>query len=211
MSIPRRHFLLCTGSVLGACLLPPAFLRRLARFSAEPAAAIDAPSSPQRILYATPKDDADDRWQLALGRPTTEYPSAPSWREWLGNYESIDPADPAAVARWLKAHGHPAAPAGGDWLAGPVAGPIWEDYLEHRFFIYDSPEAQALHYLSELKLAHGPLRDPTGDCVGQLEFFAGTMPGGESHFVEAEGEAILPALQHRLRELSENTAVEILL
>jgi len=88
MSISRRHFLLCTGSVLGACLLPPAFLRRLARFSAEPAAAIDAPSSPRHILYATPKDDADDRWQLALGRPTTEYPSAPSWREWLGDHES---------------------------------------------------------------------------------------------------------------------------
>ena len=44
----------------------------------------------------------------------------------------------------------------------------------------------------------------------QLEFFAGTMPGGESHFVEAEGEAILPALQHRLRELGENTALRIL-
>ena len=169
-----------------------------------------SPSSPQHILYATPKDDADDRWQLALGRPTTEYPSAPSWREWLGDHESVDPANPAAVARWLKSHGHPAAPAGSDWLATPVAGPIWEDYLEHRFFIYDSPEAQALHYLTQLKLAHGPLRDPTGDCVGQLEFFAGTMPGGESHFVEAEGEAILPALQHRLRELGENTALRIL-
>lgn len=35
------------------------------------------------------------------------------------------------------------------------------------------------------------------------------MPGADSHFVEVEGEAILPALQHRLRELGENTAIEI--
>jgi hypothetical protein len=28
--------------------------------------------------------------------------------------------------------------------------------------------------------------------------------------VEAEGEAIVPALQHRLRELGENTALQIL-
>lgn len=52
--------------------------------------------------------------------------------------------------------------------------------------------------------------DAAGVRVGRLDFFAGTMPDAEAHFVETEGEAILPALQHRLRELGESTAIEIL-
>jgi hypothetical protein len=164
---------------LGPASCRPAFLPRLARFPAEPEEAIDAPPSRQRILYATPKDYADDRWQLALGWPTTEYPSTQSCSQWLGDYDPVYPADSTTVARWLSSHGQAPAAVGSDRLAGPVVGPIWEDYLEHRFFIYDSPEAQSIHYLSELKLVHGPLRDPTGDCVGRLAFFAGTMPAGD--------------------------------
>ena len=86
---------------------------------------------------------------------------------------------------------------------------IWEDYLENRFLIHDSPEAHALQYLSRLKLAHGPLTNAGGEQLGRLIYYFGTMPGADSHFVEVEGEAILPALQHRLRELGEDTAVRI--
>ena len=210
MKITRRHFLLATASALGACFLPAAFFRRLARFPAEPAAAIDPPASARRTLFATPLEDDSERWQLALGRPTTELPDAPSWRVWFAEHEGIDPDDPAAVQRWLTTHGRPPAPPGSRWLSAPVAGAIWDDYLENRFLLHDSPEAQALQYLSRLRLAHGPVVDATGARIGRLDFFAGTMPGAESHFVEAEGEAILPALQHRLRELGESTAIEIL-
>ena len=209
MNLSRRHFLISGSAALGACFLPPAFLRRFARFRTEPAAAIDAPSSPRHTLYATPHDDDVARWQLALGRPTTEYPLAPSWCEWLADYESIDPEDEDAVTRWLASRGRDEVTADPGWLKDPVDDWIWEDYLENRFLIHDSPEAHALQYLSRLKLAHGPLTDATGARLGRLDFFHGTMPGADSHFVEVEGEAILPALQHRLRELGENTAIEI--
>ena len=40
-----------------------------------------------------------------------------------------------------------------------------------------------------------------------MRFWRGTMPGVNWHFVEAEGELILPALQHRLRKLGEETVI----
>jgi hypothetical protein len=70
MSLSRRHFLISGSAAIGACFLPAAFLRRFARFRTEPAAAIDAPSSPRHTLYATPHDDDVARWQLAPTRPT---------------------------------------------------------------------------------------------------------------------------------------------
>ena len=207
MKLSRRHFLISGTAALGACFLPSAFLRRLARFPTEPAAAIDAPSSSRRTLYATLHDD--HRWQLALGRPTTEYPSAPSWREWLADYESVDLDDEDAVTRWLASRGRDELTAEPGWLEDPLDDWICEDYVENRFLIHDSPEAHALQYLSRLKLAHGPLTNAGGEQLGRLTYYFGTMPGADSHFVEVEGEAILPALQHRLRELGEDTAVEI--
>ncbi|MFM7749828.1 MAG: hypothetical protein ACKPB0_05360 [Opitutaceae bacterium] len=71
MSLSRRHFLISGAAAIGACFLPSTFLRRLARFPAEPAVAIDPPASARRTLYATRHDDDVARWQLALGRPTT--------------------------------------------------------------------------------------------------------------------------------------------
>jgi hypothetical protein len=105
MSITRRHFLISGASLLGACLLPASFLRRLDRLTDNPAAAIDAPSHARATLYATLQDC--DRWQLALGRPTTAFPSAPSWREWLADYESVDPEDERAVAAWFSRGARP--------------------------------------------------------------------------------------------------------
>ena len=208
MKLTRRHFLLSGASLLGACLLPASFLRRLDRLTDNPAAAIDAPSQARATLYATLQDC--DRWQLALGRPTTAFPSAPSWREWLADYESVDPADDRAVAAWFSQWGPDLDRTDPQWIEDEVDAGTWENYLEGRFLVYDSPEAHALQYLSRLKLAHGPLAPDHGEELGQVIYYHGTMPGADSHFVEVEGTAILPALQHRLRELGENTALEII-
>lgn len=208
MSLTRRHFLISGASLLGACVLPPSLLRRLERLADHPAAAIDAPDHARQTLYATRQDDA--RWQLALGQPTTEFPAAPSWRQWLADYESVDPDDPRAVARWFRQGGPDLDRSAPDWLEDPVDACTWESYLEGRFLVTDSAEAQALHYLSRLKLAHGPLTGDAGAELGRVIYYHGTMPGADSHFVEVEGAAILPALQHRLRELGESIALEII-
>jgi hypothetical protein len=208
MSITRRHFLISGASLLGACLLPASFLRRLDRLAENPAAAIDAPGDARATLYATLQDG--DRWQLALGRPTTEFPSAPSWREWLADYEGVDPENDRAVAGWFRKSGPDLDRTDPHWIDEEVTAGIWECYLEGRFLVSDSPEARALRYLSRLKLAHGPLANDHGEELGRAIYYHGTTPGADSHFVEVEGAAILPALQHRLRELGENTAIEII-
>ncbi|MEY4941122.1 MAG: hypothetical protein RIQ93_2857 [Verrucomicrobiota bacterium] len=208
MSITRRHFLVSGASLIGACLLPSSLLKRLERVTANPAAIIDAPSNARETLYATLHDD--NRWQLALGRPTTEFPAAPSWREWLADYESVDPDDDRTVAAWFRKWGPDLDRTSPDWIEEEVDAGTWEGYLEGRFLVYDSPEAHALRYLSGLKLAHGPLEAASGEELGRVVYYHGTMPGADSHFVEVEGAAILPALQHRLRELGESTAIEII-
>ena len=103
MNLTRRHFLISGASLLGVCLLPSSFLRRLNRLADNPAAAIDAPINARQTLYAPLHDS--ERWQLALGQPTTEFPAAPSWRQWLSDYENIDPDDPNDVTRWFKKWG----------------------------------------------------------------------------------------------------------
>ncbi len=207
MNLSRRHFLISGASILSACLLPSAFLRRLSRLQDNPAAAIAAPSRARLTLYATLQDR--ERWQLALGHPTTEFPAAPSWRQWLADYENVDPDDDRAVARRFRHWGSDLDRTSPDWMEDEVDACTWEGYLESRFLVYDSPEAQALHYLARLKLAHGPLATDCGEELGRVIYYHGTMPGADSHFVEVEGAAILPALQHRLRELGEDTAIEI--
>jgi len=42
-----------------------------------------------------------------------------------------------------------------------------------------------------------------------VRFYHGTMPGADGHFVNVEGELILPSLQNRLKELGEDTRIEI--
>lgn len=207
MSITRRHFLISNAALIGSCLLPSSFLRRLKRMSDDPAAAIAAPSTARRTLYATPHDH--NRWQLALGLPTTEFPPVPSWREWLADYENVDPEDERAVDAWCGKWAPELDRTRAGWIEGDVGAAIWECYLEGRFVVYDSPEAQALRYLAGLPLAHGPILNADSQELGRVIFYRGTMPGADSHFVEVEGAAILPALQHRLRELGESTAIEI--
>jgi hypothetical protein len=90
-----------------------------------------------------------------------------------------------------------------------MTGCRWDQYLESEFAINASSEAQALHYLSRLKLAHGPITDSQGNDVGTVRFYNGTMPGADWHFVNVEGEMILPALQYRLRELGEDTVIQV--
>lgn len=208
MNLTRRHFLISGASLLGACILHPSFLRRLERLADNPAAAIDAPSNACQTLYATLHDS--ERWQLALGHPTTEFPAAPSWRQWLADYENVDPEDPSDVTRWFKKWGPELDRSDPSWIDDPVDACTWEGYLEGRFLVYDCPEAHALQYLSRLKLAHGPLANDAGEELGRVIYYHGTMPGADSHFVEVEGAAILPALQHRLRELGEDVAIEVI-
>lgn len=121
----------------------------------------------------------------------------------------MDPENALALWRWIDRGGHDLDGSDLGWLEDPVADYLWECYLEPAYLVNNSPEAHALRYLARLKLAHGPLANDAGEELGSVIYYYGTMPGADSHFVMVEGEAILPALQHRLRELGEETAIQI--
>lgn len=206
-NISRRHFLISGAAALGACFLPASLLRRAHdhRLNTNEVL-IEGPVRARHTLYANPQDDG---WQLALGFPTTEFPPVPTWREWLKDHEHIDPKDRAELAKWIRENREEVSGPSRDWLDSDIPSHRWEQYLEGEFAVYESPEAQALHYLSGLRLSNGPMTDHKGNDVGTVRFFQGTMPGADWHFVNVEGELILPALQHRLRELGEDTLVKV--
>jgi hypothetical protein len=206
--LTRRHFLISGSAALGACFLPFGLLRRLHDHQLNTnEVLIEGPARVQHTLYASPKDDG---WQLALGFPTTELPAAPTWREWLVDQENIDPDNRMQLARWIRDNREEVSSPRRDWLDSEVSAYRWEQYLDGRFAVYESPEAQALHYLTSLKLANGPVIDSQGNTVGTVRYYQGTMPGADWHFVNVEGEIILPALQHRLRELGEDTLIKVI-
>jgi hypothetical protein len=207
-TLSRRHFLISGGAALGACFLPQAFLRRVSDHLANTnQVLIEGPARIARTLYATVQESG--KWQLALGLPTTEYPPAPTWRVWLEDHEYVDVDDKRALKAWMDERGEEPKGSMREWLDSEVDAGYWEGYIESGFAVNDSTEAQALEYLDGLDLAHGPIIDSAGRDVGTLDFYHGTMPGADWHFVEAEGELILPALQHRLRELGEATVIKL--
>jgi hypothetical protein len=207
-SLTRRHFLISGAAALGACFLPAALLRRVSDHLANTnEVLIEGPARIARTLYATVQEPG--KWQLALGLPTTEYPPAPTWRVWLEDHEGVDVDDWRALRKWMDEYGEEAEGSIPEWLDSVVGDSYWETYIASGFAVNDSSEAQALSYLERLKLAHGTITDSAGQDVGTLQFYHGTMPGADWHFVEAEGGLILPALQHRLRELGEATVIKV--
>lgn len=205
--LTRRHFLISGAAALGACFLPPSLLRRARDYQLSTNEVLI--EGPQRVSHTLYAKEQDDGWQLALGYPTTEMPPAPTWSEWLRDYEDVDPKNRSALAKWIRENRDEVSGPSSDWLDSDVSPYLWEQYLDGRFAVNDSPEAQALHYLSGLRLAHGPITDGKGRDVGTVRFYYGTMPGADWHFVNVEGEMILPALQHRLRELGEDTLIKV--
>ena len=204
----RRHFLINAGALLGACLLPGAVLRRATdHLAATNQPLIEPPARPRWTLFAT--EVAIHRWQLSRGEPTTAPPEAPPWREWLGAHRTLDLRKTRELARVLGEDGYEEVLARPGWLDTPIPDPLWETYIDGRFAVHESPEARALSYLERLNLRTHPMTDTDGNPVGTVEFYHGTAPGVDWHFVEVEGALILPALQHRLRELGERVEVRI--
>ena len=206
--ITRRHFLISAGAALGACFVPGALLRRAVdHANATNGPLIEGPDRIKHTLYARERDTGV--WQFSLDDVMDSFPQAPSWRLWLSQFEGIDPLDRREVTKCLYCHGLEPELMEQGWRDQEVPYRVWESYLEFRYLVNDSAEAHALRYLESLRLSHGPILDPRGLDVGTLHFYYGTMPGADSHFVEAEGEFILPALQHRLRELGEDTLIKV--
>lgn len=206
--LTRRHFLISGAAALGACFIPASLFRRARDYQLSTnQLLIEGPSHVGEILYAKTQDDG---WQLALGAATTELPAAPTWREWLTEHENIDIDDRSQFAQWLWENRGELRGPSSDWLDSEIPSYRWDQYLEGEFATYASPEARALHYLSGLRLSNGPIKDERGDEVGTVRFYHGTMPGADWHFVNVEGEMILPALQHRLRQLGEDTLIKII-
>ncbi len=206
-NLTRRHFLISGAAALGACFLPPSLLRRARDYQLSTnEVLIEGPKHVSHTLYAK---EIDDGWQLALGSPTTEFPEPPTWREWLEDHEHVDTNSRVELLKWIRANRDEIDGPVRSWLDSEMSGYRWDQYLEGEFAIYESPEAQALHYLSGLRLAHGPITDSQGRDVGTVRYYQGTMPGVDWHFVNVHGEMILPALQHRLRELGEDTLIKV--
>lgn len=206
--LSRRHFLITGASALAACFLPADILRRARQYRLDhDDVLIEEPDRWTSTLYANPQDS--NVWQFSLDGRTGECPEAPTWRDWLENYEAIDTHDRNALADWIRKHRswRGISPRSRDWLEMEVSPMVWASYLEGQYAYQDSPEARALEYLSGLKLANGPIRDEVGRSVGDLKYYHGVHPGNDWHFAEAEGELVLPALQHRLRELGEKTHI----
>ena len=207
-NLSRRHFIISGASALAACFLPADVLRRARQYQFDhDDILIEEPTDWNQTLYARIQDEGT--WQFSLGGPTEEYPPAPTWREWLANYQDVDPDDRGALAEWLREHRswYHLSPKSSDWLDEEVEWRTWEGYLDGAFAWRDSPEAQALQYLGGLKLANRDIRDESGRSVGELKYYYGVHPGNDWHFAEAEGELVLPALQYRLRELGERTRI----
>jgi hypothetical protein len=208
--LSRRHFLITGASALAACFLPADILRRARQYQLDHnAVLIEEPTEWYHTLYARIQDEGT--WQFSLGGPTEQYPEPPTWRCWLENYQGVDPDDRNELADWLREHRnwYHLSPKSSDWLEREVDWRTWESYLEGAYAWRDSPEAQALDYLAGLKLANREIRDEGGRSVGELKYYYGVHPGNDWHFAEAEGELVLPALQHRLRELGEKTRIVI--
>ena len=208
--LSRLHFLITGASALAACFLPADVLRRARQYQLDhDDILIEEPAGWRHTLYANLQDE--NHWQFSLDGRSNEYPEAPTWRDWLANYQGIDPEDRNELADWLREHRgwYRLSPRSSDWLEQEVDWRTWESYLEGAYAWRDSPEAKALDYLAGLKLANREIRDQSGRSVGELKYYYGVHPGNDWHFAEAEGELVLPAIQHRLRELGENTRIVI--
>jgi len=206
--LSRRHFLITGASALAACFLPSDILRRARQHQLDhDGILIEEPTEWRRTLYANVQDEGV--WQFSLGSPTQEFPKAPSWRDWLENYQCIDTDNRKELADWIRRNRdcHILGRNSSEWLEEPVEHGVWENYIEESYAWRDSPEAQALEYLSGLRLPNREIRDESGRSVGALKYYCGVHPGNDWHFAEAEGELVLPALQYRLRELGEKTRI----
>lgn len=206
--LTRRHFLITGASALAACFLPADILRRARQYQLDhDDVLIEAPERYRQTLYANLQDQGV--WQFSLDGRTGECPEAPTWRDWLENYQGIDTYDRNALADWIRKHRswHSISPRSRDWLDMEVSPMVWASYLEGQYAYQDSLEARALEYLAGLKLANRDIRDEGGRSVGELKYYYGVHPGNDWHFAEAEGELVLPALQYRLRELGESTRI----
>ena len=208
--LSRRHFLISGAAALGACFLPADILRRARQYQLDHnEVLIEAPESYRRTLYATPQDSGT--WQFGLGARTAETPPIPSWRDWLENYQGINVDDRNDLAQWVRENRdyHRLGRKSSDWLDSELCDRTWCNYIDGQYAYQDSPEAQALDYLFRLKLPNRDIQDESGRSVGELTYYFGVHPGNDWHFAEAEGDLVLPALQYRLRELGENTKIEI--
>lgn len=207
-NLSRRHFLITGASALAACFLPADVLRRARQYQLDhDDILIEEPTGWRHTLYANLQDEGV--WQFSLGSPSGEFPEAPTWRDWLENYQAVDTRDRSELAQWIRENRgcYHLERKSEDWLDREVARSAWENYIEGAYVWRDSPEAQALEYLAGLKLANREIRDQSGRSVGELTYYYGVSPCNDWHFAQAEGELVLPALQYRLRELGENTRI----
>lgn len=210
LNLTRRHFLITGASALAACFLPADILRRARQYQFDnDVILIEEPTGCKQTLYANLQDE--NHWQFSLGARSGEMPEAPTWRDWLENYQGVDVVDRGALAEWIRENrnNYHLGRKSEDWLDSDVTWSAWENYLESEYAWRDFPEAQALDYLAGLKLANREIRDQSGRSVRELKYYYGVHPGNDWHFAEAEGDLVLPALQHRLRELGENTRIVI--
>jgi hypothetical protein len=206
--ISRRHFLITGASALAACFLPADILRRARQYQLDhDDILIEEPAGWTRTLYANLQDQGV--WQFSLGSPSEEFPEAPTWEDWLYNYQGVNTHNRGELAQWIRENRdcYILGRNSSEWLEQKVSRGVWENYIEGAYAWRDSPEAQALDYLSGLKLGNREIRDESGRSVGELKFYYGVSPGNDWHFAEAEGELVLPALQYRLRELGEKTRI----
>ncbi|MEX1111593.1 MAG: hypothetical protein WEB31_07315 [Chthoniobacterales bacterium] len=211
--ITRRSFLITSASAIGSCFVPGWLLRRAADYAkTDGGIYLEAPESARNTLYAI--EQSRDCFQFALNGRTDTLPEPFTWREYFQDHVYIDPDDHLDVRKWLREEGAfyfdrenlRYAYRHLHFLDDQIDDRIWENYLEGPYAVYGSPEAQALHYLAKLPLSNGT---GTGDPLGDLKFYYGTMPGADWHFVNAEGPEVLTALQHRLRELGESTKIVV--
>jgi hypothetical protein len=207
--LSRRHFIISGAAALGACFLPIDILRRARQYQLDnDDILIEAPETFKHTLYANYQDDGV--WQFSLDQPGGDFPDAKSWKWWLKRREHIDVTNHRKVTAWAEDNEHYSlSTTNHSWLDDPVDEDLWGNYIEWDYAIRESPEARALSYLSGLDLGNGPVSDPSGREIGRLDYYFGPHPGSNWHFAQAEGELVLPALQHRLRELGESTKLEI--
>jgi len=206
----RRDFLSLCGLAAGSCVIPA----RLARAIRDTCVLggqpyfINAPASGS-ILYAVQETfgafaQHTGEFTLRLG----ESDNPPTWREYLEG-KGIDPGDPEAVKAWQRE----------EYCLDYGEEPDitfdkeidreerW-DWYEFYYLPWQSPEAQAYHYLERLPLDDG--KKSAGIPLGELCFYERVHPDSNLTYVEAPDLETLACLQHRLNELGEDVRIEIL-
>ena len=186
--ITRRKFLVGAGSALTL----PIVDKFIWHIDNKGQPLIEKPSNPGQVLYV----NRDYDYQINLGRPLEEYPTA-TWREFL--VDKLGYKTPTTLSQFRELYY--------DYGMKPRELDADCDCYFEYWDRTESPNALAYNLLEGIDV--GLKLAGTGDGLGGLEFIDGDAPGHDYLGVHADNDLSVSLLQNRLNELGTGIAVEL--